>query len=244
MRFNKPSTAGTLTDISPEAIARHMAELRAAFDHLPLGDVIRHMTGEDLGLFHEQLDHSAVDDPFWAPVNFRKFLPGWTVPTLLVDGWHDYPLPGVCDDYRTLRDAGIPVRLRIGAGGHIGGGGEGGMTDAPAPPLTHEQVTAAITEALDNMHIGFALSVPSGGGARLIYANRGAAEILGYTVTELLERDALLNVAPESRRHGLRPGAIRLEHLAHAWTARDGRRHLACSIRRIDPIGLRSAVLS
>lgn len=131
VRFNKPASAASLTDISPEAIARHMADLRAAFDHLPLGDVIRHMTGEDLGLFHEQLDHSAVDDPFWAPVNFRKFLPGWTVPTLLVDGWHDYPLPGVCDDYRALRDAGTPVRLRIGAGGHIGGGGEGGMTDAP-----------------------------------------------------------------------------------------------------------------
>ena len=131
VRFNKPSSSATLTDISPEAIARHMAELRAAFDHLPLGDVIRHMTGEDLGLFHEQLDHSAVDDPFWERVNFRRFLSDWTVPTLLVDGWHDYPLPGVCDDYRALRDAGTPVRLRIGAGGHIGGGGEGGMTDAP-----------------------------------------------------------------------------------------------------------------
>jgi putative CocE/NonD family hydrolase len=131
VRFNKPSSGATLTEISPEAIARHMADLRAAFDHLPLGDVIRHMTGEDLELFHEQLDHPSADDPFWARVNFRSLLHDWTVPTLLVDGWHDYPLPGVCDDYRVLRDAGVPVRLRIGAGGHIGGGGEGGMTDAP-----------------------------------------------------------------------------------------------------------------
>jgi putative CocE/NonD family hydrolase len=96
-----------------------------------LGDVIQHMTGEDLALFHDQLDHAGVHDPFWAPVNFRRCLSDWTVPTLLVDGWHDYPLPGVCDDYAVLRDVGVPVRLRIGAGGHIGGGGEGGMTDAP-----------------------------------------------------------------------------------------------------------------
>jgi uncharacterized protein len=131
VRFNKPPSASTLTEINPESIARYIAELRAAFDHLPLGEVIQHMTGDDLALFHDQLDHAAVDDPFWGPVNFRRFLSDWTVPTLLVDGWHDYPLPGVCDDYAVLRDVGVPVRLRIGAGGHIGGGGEGGMTDAP-----------------------------------------------------------------------------------------------------------------
>ena len=72
-----------------------------------------------------------ADDPFWAPLNFRTLLSEWTVPTLLVDGWHDYPLPGVCDDYAALRGTAAPVRLRIGAGGHLGGGGEGGMTDAP-----------------------------------------------------------------------------------------------------------------
>jgi putative CocE/NonD family hydrolase len=34
-------------------------------------------------------------------------------------------------DYVALRAGGTPVWVRIGAGGHIGGGGEGGMTDAP-----------------------------------------------------------------------------------------------------------------
>ena len=53
------------------------------------------------------------------------------MPTLLVDGWHDYPLPGVVEDYAVLRASPAPVHLRIGAGGHLGGGGEGGMTDAP-----------------------------------------------------------------------------------------------------------------
>jgi len=57
-------------------------------------------------------------------VNFRPLLADWTVPTLLVDGWHDYPLPGVVEDYAVLRASPAPVHLRIGAGGHLGGGGE------------------------------------------------------------------------------------------------------------------------
>ncbi|MEO5840403.1 MAG: CocE/NonD family hydrolase [Acidimicrobiales bacterium] len=83
----------------------------------------------------------------------------WTVPTLLVDGWHDYPLPGVCDDYCALRDAGVPVRLRIGAGGHIGGGGEGGMTDAPLEWFDTyllerpDLVTPAVTPRRVSVHV-------------------------------------------------------------------------------------------
>jgi uncharacterized protein len=64
-------------------------------------------------------------------VSFRRFLARWTVPTLLIDGWQDYPLPGVLEDYAVLKRSAAPVHLRIGAGGHLGGGGEGGMTDAP-----------------------------------------------------------------------------------------------------------------
>jgi putative CocE/NonD family hydrolase len=130
-QFNKPPNANTMSDVSPEAIERRMAELREGFDHLPLGDVIRHLTGSDLELYQDQLAHARLDDPFWSPVDFSAMLPDWTVPTLLVDGWHDYPLPQVLDDYAALRRSPAPVRLRIGAGGHLGGGGEGGMTDAP-----------------------------------------------------------------------------------------------------------------
>ena len=49
-----------------------MAELRAGFDHLPLGDVIRHVTGEDLPLYHDQLAHGGRDDPFWAAVELPR----------------------------------------------------------------------------------------------------------------------------------------------------------------------------
>jgi putative CocE/NonD family hydrolase len=131
VHFNKPTTGNIVDDVTPEAVERRMAELRAGFDHLPLGDVIRHLTGEDLQLYQDQLAHSGREDPFWDAVNFRDLLTDWDVPILLVDGWHDYPLPGVLLDYAILRDAPAPVHLRIGAGGHLGGGGEGGMTDAP-----------------------------------------------------------------------------------------------------------------
>ena len=130
-QFNKQTNAVPTTDISPDGIERRMSELKAGFDHLPLGEVIHRLTGVDLQLYRDQLAHQGAGDAFWDPLNFRSLLAEWTVPTLLVDGWYDYPLPGVVEDYAALRASPAPVHLRIGAGGHLGGGGEGGMTDAP-----------------------------------------------------------------------------------------------------------------
>jgi len=124
-RFNQPDATMAADDITPEGVDARMQQLRAVFDLLPLGDVIRTVTGVDLPLYEQQLLHGGHGDPFWNAVDFRSELPGWTVPTLLTDGWHDYPLPGVLQDYAILREAPAPVRLRIGAGGHLGGGGAG-----------------------------------------------------------------------------------------------------------------------
>ena len=44
---------------------------------------------------------------------------------MLVDSWFDAPLPGVCEDFAALREATVPVALRIGGGGHLDGGGDG-----------------------------------------------------------------------------------------------------------------------
>jgi putative CocE/NonD family hydrolase len=129
VQFNRG--ASTPADLSPEAVERRMAALRAGFQHLPLGDALRRLTGEDLELYQQQLEHAGLEDPFWTPLDYHHLLEGWTVPTLLVDGWHDYPLPQVLRDYAALRRSGAPVSLRVGAGGHLGGGGAGSMTDAP-----------------------------------------------------------------------------------------------------------------
>ncbi len=128
--FNRPGS-GEPPDVSPEAVAAQMQRLQDGFSHLPLGGAIRFLTGEDLPLFDDQLAHHRRDDPFWDAVDFSGMLADWSVPTLLVDGWYDYPCPRVLEDYATIRDAGAPVWLRIGSGGHIHGGGEGGMSDAP-----------------------------------------------------------------------------------------------------------------
>ena len=130
VNFNKPGS-GRAPDISPEAIAEQMRNLREGFDHLPLGDALAFLTGVDLPLYQQQLEHNAPDDPFWSALDVSSMLASWTVPTLLVDGWYDYPCPRVLEDYAELRGSGAPVWLRIGTGGHIHGGGEGGMSDAP-----------------------------------------------------------------------------------------------------------------
>ena len=48
--FNKPQSRAAL-DTSPDAIAKRMAMLQDGFDHLPLGDAIKFLSGEDLPLF-------------------------------------------------------------------------------------------------------------------------------------------------------------------------------------------------
>ena len=131
VNFNKPQPSATEDGLTPEAIAQRMAALQEGFDHLPLGDAIKHLSGVDLPLYREQLEHHAPDDPYWSSLDFSGMLANWKVPMLLVDGWQDYQCPQMLDDYVALRAGGVPVWVRIGAGGHIGGGGEGGMTDAP-----------------------------------------------------------------------------------------------------------------
>jgi len=131
LEFNRPARPGVPDGASQEQAARRMADLRPAFDHLPLGDVLRHVAGEDLPLYQQQLAHPSSDDPFWGPLQHRSMLAEWNVPILLIEGWQDYPLPGVLDDYRALDAADVGVWLRIGPGGHLGGGGEGALVDAP-----------------------------------------------------------------------------------------------------------------
>jgi putative CocE/NonD family hydrolase len=131
VNFNKPQPTATTAELSDDAIARRMAALRAGFDHLPLGDAIKVLAGEDLPLYREQLAHNTPDDPYWSSLDFSGMLASWKVPILLVDGWQDYQCPQMLDDFVALREAGVTTWIRIGTGGHIGGGGEGGMTDAP-----------------------------------------------------------------------------------------------------------------
>ena len=127
LAFLHPERGGFAQDITPEGVERQQRMLKTAFDHLPVGDALVHVAGENHPLFEQQVAHPSIDDPHWAPLQFEPMLDHWTVPTLLIDGWFDFPLPGVCDDYRALRADGAPVAMRIGGGGHLEGGGEGAL---------------------------------------------------------------------------------------------------------------------
>ena len=127
LNFLHPDREGGFAadDLTPEGRARKQTMLQEAFMHLPVGDALLHVAGENHWLFEQQVMHPSDDDPHWAPIRFGALVGALQVPTMLVSAWFDTPLPGVCDDFRSLRAAGVPTALRIGAGGHLEGGGEG-----------------------------------------------------------------------------------------------------------------------
>jgi putative CocE/NonD family hydrolase len=109
-----------LSDLAKLASSmKEMAErLERAFLHLPLGEADRVATGETLPWFQDWLAHAEVGDPFWKPLDFREVLIELRLPTLLVDGWYDYQVPHMLDDYRRLRAAGVITRLMVGPWTH------------------------------------------------------------------------------------------------------------------------------
>ncbi len=125
LNFLHPERGGFGMEIEPDAIERKQRMLLEAFDHLPVGDALLHVAGENHPLFEQQIAHPSSDDPHWAAFDFGPSLGAGTVPTLLIDSWFDAPLPGVCEDFAALRASGTPTALRIGGGGHLDGGGEG-----------------------------------------------------------------------------------------------------------------------
>jgi putative CocE/NonD family hydrolase len=125
LNFLHPERGGFGMDIGPDAIERKQRQLDEAFLHLPVGDALLHVAGENHPLFAQQVAHPSSDDLHWKPFDFGASFGDWTVPTLLIDGWFDAPLPGVCDDFVALRECGTTTALRIGGGGHLDGGGEG-----------------------------------------------------------------------------------------------------------------------
>jgi putative CocE/NonD family hydrolase len=166
LNFLHPERGGFGMDIEPDAVERKQRMLTEAFAHLPVGDALLHVAGENHPLFAQQIAHPSGDDPHWAPFDFASSFGDWNTPTLLIDSWFDAPLPGVCDDFAALRACGTPVALRIGGGGHLDGGGEGaaeatfawyerhlrGETDEPAmaPVSVHVQGDGGTWKTFDD----------------------------------------------------------------------------------------------
>lgn len=66
----------------------------------------------------ERLERPDLDDPFVAPMQHADALQATTVPTLVIAGWQDIFLVQSMEQYRTLQERGVTVRLIAGAWGH------------------------------------------------------------------------------------------------------------------------------
>ena len=65
--FLHPERGGFGMDIAPDAVERKQRMFADAFHHLPVGDAILHVAGENHPLFEQQIAHPTADDPHWAP---------------------------------------------------------------------------------------------------------------------------------------------------------------------------------
>ena len=121
-RLAESGGARTMEEVAADAGIR-LVGFDDAFEHLPMSDAGRLMTGEDIPLIGQVLAHSEPGDPFWDPLVFTPMLEEWEVPTCLIDNWYDYQLPRTIDDYKILARAGkAPHRLVLRAGAHAGEG--------------------------------------------------------------------------------------------------------------------------
>ena len=92
--------------------------LTPALARLPLRDADLVAVGHPVGYYREWLEHDQPGDPYWAPTDFRRALPGLDIPVTMIGGWYDMSLPLMLDDYQALRDGGQTARLRVGGWHH------------------------------------------------------------------------------------------------------------------------------
>jgi putative CocE/NonD family hydrolase len=95
--------------------------LHEAFDHLPLNELDRVVTGQSIDFFPDWLKHSSQDDPHWAAIDFRRDSARIKQPLHLVAGWYDLFTRYQLEDYRRLRAAGRQPYLTVGPTAHTSG---------------------------------------------------------------------------------------------------------------------------
>ena len=127
---------------APRRLARgdrrgSMQSCRKAFDHLPMGDVhpARHRRGPPA--VPRTARAPAATTRYWAPFDFTGLLDGWTCrPCSSTAGTTTRSRACATTTPRSATRA-RPVRLRIGGGGHLDGGGEGGSDRGAARLVRH-----------------------------------------------------------------------------------------------------------
>jgi len=98
---------------------------------LPLGSLDAKVIGERVGFWQDWVEHGSSNDPWWAPMGFRKSIGRSKRPITMVAGWYDIFLPWQMQDFSALQQAGVDTRITIGPWRHQDVGmGQTGIQDA------------------------------------------------------------------------------------------------------------------
>ncbi len=112
---------------------RERAQLAPAFAHLPLGEADRVAVGRRVPYFHDWLEHTEADDPYWRAMDHSGEMSAVTAAVHLVGGWYDCYLSRQLADFQALRRAGRRPYLTIGPWAHTDAGVMGaGLREALA----------------------------------------------------------------------------------------------------------------
>jgi len=95
--------------------------LAEAFQHLPLKEIDKLITGQIIDFFPDWLAHSSVRDPHWAALDFRRQLQHFSAPMHLIAGWYDLFARYQLEDYQLLKAAGHQPYLTVGPTAHTSG---------------------------------------------------------------------------------------------------------------------------
>ena len=91
---------------------------KAQWQTLPLAGMDQTVTGERVSFWQDWVQHSSSDDPWWAPMSFRRSISRIRRPISMVAGWSDIFLPWQLQDFIALRTAGCESRITIGPWRH------------------------------------------------------------------------------------------------------------------------------
>lgn len=94
-------------------------KLRKAMMSPAICDSDRAAVGEHVPYFQEWLHHPEFDD-YWVRMDHRRNVEHMPPIVLLAGGWYDIFLPGMLDDYNSLRAAGRQALLLVGPWAHGG----------------------------------------------------------------------------------------------------------------------------
>ncbi len=93
--------------------------LGPALRRLPLAQTGATIGGAGAPWYGDWIAKPDPADPYWAGYSAAAALDRVSVPTLLISGFHDFFVEQTMQQYRALRDRGVPVGLTVGPWNHM-----------------------------------------------------------------------------------------------------------------------------